>query len=417
MMALRKACAACCACASVASGQTASLCVLSMLAGTAIGQTDFMGLGVPAGATPGSRATAVSGDGSTVVGNDYDNSTGLSSAFRWSEAGGKTHLALPSGGWTTSTAIGASLDGTIVGGGLQGPGVNPAAFRWAVPGVCEVAPYGYPAIAISQDGSSLVVGSPSSGWIVWRPNGADQDLGTPFGATAVGISPDGILVAVNWWHQDTQGLHTRAMLVDGVSPWIELGQWLPDPSQWQTGFFLVGYSADGQSVFGRAVWPSAPAIWRRNSVTTLRGPSAFAQSGTIMCLSKDGSRALGLIDGISGSAFWDATNGWRPFSCVIASAGASLAGWSSLTATGISNDGTVIVGYGSHEGHEEAWVARLPVIPNSADFNRDGFVSGDDFDQFTALFEAGSTRADFDGNGFVNGDDFDAFASAFKEGC
>lgn len=52
-----------------------------------------------------------------------------------------------------------------------------------------------------------------------------------------------------------------------------------------------------------------------------------------------------------------------------------------------------------------------------ADFNMDGFVTGEDFDTFTIAFEAGDPASDFDQNSFVNGDDFDGFALAFEAGC
>ncbi len=51
------------------------------------------------------------------------------------------------------------------------------------------------------------------------------------------------------------------------------------------------------------------------------------------------------------------------------------------------------------------------------DFDRDGFVTGDDFDGFVAAFELGDGAADFDGDTFVTGDDFDAYALAFQSGC
>lgn len=53
----------------------------------------------------------------------------------------------------------------------------------------------------------------------------------------------------------------------------------------------------------------------------------------------------------------------------------------------------------------------------AADFDGDGFVTGEDHTRFVAAFERGSERADFDGDGFVNGADFDAFSWAFLEGC
>lgn len=61
----------------------------------------------------------------------------------------------------------------------------------------------------------------------------------------------------------------------------------------------------------------------------------------------------------------------------------------------------------------------LTLIVNycDADFDGDGFVTGDDFDAYTAAFELGATAADFDGDGFVTGDDFDLFVLAFERGC
>jgi hypothetical protein len=52
-----------------------------------------------------------------------------------------------------------------------------------------------------------------------------------------------------------------------------------------------------------------------------------------------------------------------------------------------------------------------------ADFNGDGFVTGDDFDEFTALYDAGDPGADVNGDGFANGDDFDYYTQHFDAGC
>lgn len=55
--------------------------------------------------------------------------------------------------------------------------------------------------------------------------------------------------------------------------------------------------------------------------------------------------------------------------------------------------------------------------PCAADYNGDGFVTGEDFDSFVVRFEAGDDAADFDLNSFVNGDDFDRFIVRFEAGC
>jgi len=52
-----------------------------------------------------------------------------------------------------------------------------------------------------------------------------------------------------------------------------------------------------------------------------------------------------------------------------------------------------------------------------ADFNHDGFVTGEDFDEFVALFELGDPGADFNGDTFVTGEDFDEFVQHFVDGC
>ncbi len=60
---------------------------------------------------------------------------------------------------------------------------------------------------------------------------------------------------------------------------------------------------------------------------------------------------------------------------------------------------------------------RYRFVRCGADFNGDGFVTGDDFDLYSLAFVAGADSADFDGDGFVTGDDFDAYSDAFQAGC
>lgn len=55
-------------------------------------------------------------------------------------------------------------------------------------------------------------------------------------------------------------------------------------------------------------------------------------------------------------------------------------------------------------------------MPQTADVDHDGFVTGDDADLFRRRFDAGDITADFDGDQFVTGDDFDAFTRAFETG-
>ncbi|MBL8762589.1 MAG: hypothetical protein JNL50_14940 [Phycisphaerae bacterium] len=52
-----------------------------------------------------------------------------------------------------------------------------------------------------------------------------------------------------------------------------------------------------------------------------------------------------------------------------------------------------------------------------ADFNHDGFVNGNDYDDFAALFDEADPGADINHDGFVNGNDYDEFADHFDLGC
>jgi hypothetical protein len=52
-----------------------------------------------------------------------------------------------------------------------------------------------------------------------------------------------------------------------------------------------------------------------------------------------------------------------------------------------------------------------------ADYNRDGFVDGIDYDGFNNAFEAGDPGADFNRDGFVDGIDYDQFNIHFEAGC
>ncbi|MDX2117118.1 MAG: GC-type dockerin domain-anchored protein [Planctomycetota bacterium] len=60
-------------------------------------------------------------------------------------------------------------------------------------------------------------------------------------------------------------------------------------------------------------------------------------------------------------------------------------------------------------------VATLTVC--AADFNCDGAIDMNDFDDFVTDFESGAFEADVDGDGFLTFEDFDAFVRAFDSGC
>ncbi len=68
----------------------------------------------------------------------------------------------------------------------------------------------------------------------------------------------------------------------------------------------------------------------------------------------------------------------------------------------------------------DATLRSLDMVPKGtcrADFDRNGFVNGIDYDLFAEAYESGNSEADIDENGFVNAIDYDLFADAFDAGC
>ena len=97
------------------------------LVGSSAQAASFSGLGDLPGGSFSSNATAVSADGSVVVGSSR-SSNGLE-AFRW-EAGNMVGLGTLSSGFFSSTANGVSADGSVVVGHSNTGLFGTEAFRW-----------------------------------------------------------------------------------------------------------------------------------------------------------------------------------------------------------------------------------------------------------------------------------------------
>jgi probable HAF family extracellular repeat protein len=219
---------------------------------------------------------------------------------------------------------GVSDDGSVVVGTS---GTSPGAFRWTqatgmVPLGALAAGQDSYGSAVSSDGSVVIGSAATAGGgqqaFRWTVGTGMRGLGyVPGGGTsysvATDLSADGSVVV------GQGGGLLRAFRWTAAGGIVDLG-------------LLSGYreaaahavSADGAVVVGGA--------FNRDDVPTYR------------------------------AVIWDAEHGARDLASILTDElGLDLAGWNLRGATGISDDGRVIVGSGVNpQGFEEAWIAELP---------------------------------------------------------
>ncbi len=282
------------------------------------GSTNFLSVG---------DALGVNADGSVVVGTrrTANSSPGRTEAFRWPAAGPTMDLGDFPGGYFYSLAQGVSGDGSIV----VGSGNTDAlweAFRWTettgmvgLGALPSSSPISW-AYAISADGTTIV--GQSSSFIGgqayrWTESNGMEGLGLYPGAIQTigrAVSEHGDVVV--GWGQSAGG--NEAFRWDETSGMVPLGDLPGGPSYLYS--WASGVSGDGSRVVGFG--------------HTDVGQEAF---------------------------LWDADHGMRNLKeILVTDFGLDLTGWILNEATGISSDGTVIVGWGLGNGVTRPWVAIIP---------------------------------------------------------
>ncbi|MCS7466117.1 PEP-CTERM sorting domain-containing protein [Stieleria sp. ICT_E10.1] len=190
-------------------------------------------------------------------------------------------------------------------------------------------------------------------------------------AEAYGISGDGQVVVGNSLRSGSEGTWTEATIWSGDwSGTSKLGQGLGRLGNEDSAALAI--SSDGQTIVGEsgrsAVRFTGGPILELGSISVTGDSKANA-------VSADGS----IIVGQSGNyAFiWDEENGMRDLSEVLTSDyGLNLDGWDLSRATGISDDGETIIGYGLNPfGGTEAWVANVTVVPEPSSTALIAFVA------------------------------------------
>ncbi|KPJ71743.1 MAG: hypothetical protein AMS14_08970 [Planctomycetes bacterium DG_20] len=374
----------------------------------------FRGLGDLPGGAFRSTAAAVSADGRVVVGSsayqeaavelriDFDLAAPpqLYQAFRWTETEGMVGLDLLPG-ITGSRATAVSADGSVVigntsfagGDGLETNVTCP--FRWTVEGgTIPIGPERDYAYDVSADGAVVVgtrryplslevyVQNPPGPWAVrWTPDDPDDPavLGRN-GTGARAISADGSVIVGSISHP--------FMFKSDAFRWTAAGDMtyldhLPGGVQvWATdvsadGSVVVGYDSD--RLLSASGWAEAFRWTEDGGIVGLGDLPGGAFWSEALAVSADGS----VVVGRASTGYADPSEGplqtpdpmplWEAFIWTEAAGmqnlaefltticGLDLTGWTLTTATDLSADGLTVVGSGINpDGNAEAWIATIP---------------------------------------------------------
>lgn len=174
-----------------------------------------------------SSASAVSGDGTVVVG--IVHLQGVDRAFAWSEAAGMRLLDDLDGGIQSAIAYGVNTDGTWIVGGSSSGSSDPE--------------YAYEAVLWSSTGKATALGDLPGGDYASEARGVSADGSVVVGLSTVAPSPR--TAAFIW--DATHGMRDlRRVLIDQYG--LNLDGWELSSA--------LGISADGRTIVGRGINPA-----------------------------------------------------------------------------------------------------------------------------------------------------------------
>ncbi len=333
----------------------------------------FQGLGDLPGGDFSSTALGISADGSTIVGSGTTASG--EQAFRWTKDAGMVSLGnLPSGSLKVSRAQDVSADGSVIVGYGDpiGSGWNTyKGFRWTqAGGMTEIGALNGStrsmAFGVSADGS-VVVGDGGQQAFRWTSNGRIAGLGMLSGwnrSRAIAVSDDGsVVIGSNY---------TAAWDAEQTFRWTSTGgmQSIAHPSGY-TYSFPNALSSDGSVIAGSCSSATGNAAfrWSQTAGMTLIGNLPGRSVTHPGAVSAHGSLIVGgsYVDPAYGTAFlWDAAHGMRELQSVLQTeCGLNLTGWTLQSASGMTPDGRIIVGWGTNpSGRQEAFRVEASFLPD-----------------------------------------------------
>ncbi len=422
--------------------------------GTAMAQdATFRGLGYSGigGSLVGSRADAVSPDGFAFVGGD-DTDFGTLNAF-WDERSFSPDLLRDAdGSYAPGRGVAVSEQGLVTVGSwntLRDGALERRSMVWQAGGrglELESLPNAVPLSGsftfvgdVSGDGT-LAVGVAFDDRRTRQPVTWDTSTGAietlallpgRSGGQANRISTDGRTI-VGSQFGGADGVDPIVFWTDGVPQSADAT--VPDGFD---RFEILGISPDASIVTGQLIPvdfdpfsnPIRPAAWSSRDgieiLDTLGGGIRLIDDA-VLDASTNGRLKVGTVGAFAGGS---------PYSAAVWFEDGSIRGlqewltnefglfepseWRGLLeATSISDDGTVLVGYGINPfGVKEGFVVTLPSPNCLMDFDVDGSLTLFDFLAFQNLFDARDPRADVDEDGRFTLFDFLTFQTLFDAGC
>jgi len=346
----------------------------------------LQGIGDFEGGATISKAYGVSTDGKVVVGKS-DSEEGMR-AFRWTEESGLSQLGRLPGKVKESHASAVSADGShVVGWWVGGKTRSKRSFLWTLEKGSVPLPIRVElgkdltaeANAISDDGQTVVgnvqLGRGTAGFR-WTKQGGTEILyrtvkmkflgNVEAPSIALGVSGNGETVfgSVDYegkdyavfWH----GELPQRIEVPGSPPWFKMQSVGVAASQ--DGTIATGRLRGGKrgqcgfvAKLAKQYDPVIGHYWLENeSGLKMTWPNA---------MSSDGSTVVGIGEDKTwkGACVWDQNQGVRSILHILSESGVDTDGWKLKEATSVSADGKVIVGMGTNPvGKEEAWRVELP---------------------------------------------------------
>ena len=341
------------------------------------------------------RARAISGDGSVVVGGSYDGN--YNQAFRWS-SGTMTPLGSLAGD-AYAIAYGVNAAGSAVVGYSGGnPSSQERAVRWTVTsGTMQdlgTLPGGATSQAYAVDaGGNTVVGYSASNEggraFVWTSvSGSMQNLGvlgTDESSEAYGTSANGsVVVGVS----RTFGFdpETGPSVVGNAFRWTSSG--MQSLGRLPGGDYAEAWavSAAGDVAVGSSnTAPNGNVVavrWTVTGSTSLESLGVLAGGSRSIAygVSGDGSSVVGtsMISGGFDRAFlWTPALGMVDLNTYLPTIGFDLNGWTLEQATAISADGTSITGFGTlQNGGTRSFLVQVVPEPSTCVMALAGLACG-----------------------------------------